>query len=112
MIANPLPPDSRIRAGEDVKAKLEPVAEAVGDFERFVQLVFRGILAVYDCLAPLEGEVAVKLEHRGARRDQLGTVHLNLITALRLEEPERSEARAVSSKVRINVMASATHCPM
>src|ERR1700678_2949471 len=35
MIANPLPPDSRIRAGEDVKAKLEPVAEAVGDFERF-----------------------------------------------------------------------------
>src|ERR1700743_858022 len=36
MIADPLPADPRIRAGEDVKAKLEPVAEAVRDFERFV----------------------------------------------------------------------------
>jgi hypothetical protein len=62
-----------------------------------------GILFVDDCLAPLKGEVAVKLEHGGASRNQLGTVHLNLITALRVQEPE-AQARAVSSKSRVNVI--------
>jgi len=67
MIADPLPADPRIRAGEDVKSQVEPVAEAVSDFERFVQLVFGGILSVDDGLAAFEGKIAVKLEHCDAR---------------------------------------------
>ncbi len=90
MVADPLPADPRIRAGEDVKAKFEPVAEAVGDFERFVQLVFGRILAIDHCLAAFEGEVAVELEHGGARIDQVRAVDLNLITALRIKKPEGS----------------------
>jgi hypothetical protein len=54
--------------------------------------VFGGILAVYVCLAPLEGKVGEKLEHGGARRNQLGTVHPNLITALRTQESGRRGA--------------------
>ena len=49
-----------------------------------------GVLAVDDGLAALEGKVAVKLEHCGARRNQFGTVHLNLITALRIQQSEWS----------------------
>jgi hypothetical protein len=90
MIADPLPANPRIRAGEDVKAKFEPVTEAMSDFERFVQLVFGGILSIDDGLAALEGKIAVQLEHCGARRNQLGTVHLNLITTLRIQKSEGS----------------------
>ena len=82
MIADPLPALFRIGAGKNVETEFEPVAEAVRNFEGFVQLVLRGVLAIDDCLAAFEGEVAVKLEHRGALRNKFGTVNLNLVAAL------------------------------
>ena len=51
MVAHPLPADMRVGAGEHVKAKLEPVREAVSDFERFMQLVLGGVRPVDHRLA-------------------------------------------------------------
>jgi hypothetical protein len=47
-------------------------------------------MSVDDGLAALEGKIAMKLEHCGAGRNELGTVHLNLITALPIQQPEGS----------------------
>ena len=96
MIADPLPADSRIGAGEDVKTQLEPVAETVGDFERFVQLVSVGYWPSRTDLAALESEVAVELEHGGSGRNKVGTVDLNFITALGVKKSEGAAAMATA----------------
>src|ERR1700678_2774870 len=67
MVADPLPAHPGIRTGEDVETQLEPIVEAVRDFERLVQLVLRRVHTVDDGLTAFEGKVAVKLEHGGAR---------------------------------------------
>jgi len=90
MVANPLPANTRIGACENVKAEFEPVAEAMRNFECFVQLVLGGVLSVDDRFAAFECEVAVKLEHGGAGIDKIGSVDLDLVTALRMKQPEGS----------------------
>jgi hypothetical protein len=57
VIAHPSPAAVRLNAGEDVKAGLEPVGDALCDFNGFMLGVVCGQDAVDGCLAALNREV-------------------------------------------------------
>jgi len=59
VIAHPLPAPIRLNAGEDVKAGLEPVVDALGDFNRFMLGVVGGQDAVDGRLAALNRKVGM-----------------------------------------------------
>lgn len=83
MIADVLETVTGLRGGEGVEAGLEPVGKAVGDFDGFVQCVFRGVDAFERHAVPVEGEVAVQLDLGFAAGQGLGTVDLDRVVILR-----------------------------
>jgi hypothetical protein len=48
--------------------------------------VIIGILCAGKVLVAVGSEVGVQLNHRGARRDRVRTIHLNLVVILRARE--------------------------
>ena len=82
MVPHPLPASLRLDTGKEVEAGLEPRREAVRDFDRLVGGVLRGQYAVFCLRRPLDGGVAMKLEHRLPRFKRLGAIHLNLKVTL------------------------------
>src|SRR5689334_24391188 len=92
MIADPIPSDAALRAGEDVEAGFKPLGEAVCDLDSFVQLVIVGIQAILGSLESLEGEVAVQLNHGLMRRHGLVGIDLDFVVAL-AEEREREKKK-------------------
>src|SRR5579859_7889595 len=92
VVADPVPSVARAPAGEIVEADFEPVGEAVGDLVRFMQRVVGGADAVFEGLAPVEGEVRMELEHGAARLDRLGAVDLAFVVVLRRERGDQRAA--------------------
>src|SRR5215471_13169606 len=83
MAADDVEPFTRTTAGEQVETTLEPLAEPVRDFERFVDGVVGGVHAVDGLPAAGRREVTVQLDQRYAARHQFGTVDLDFEVVLR-----------------------------
>jgi hypothetical protein len=58
------------------------------DFERLMQLVLSRVHSVDHRLHAHEGEIAVQFKHRVSGRHKVGTVDLNFITALGVNETD------------------------
>jgi len=86
VIAHPLPALSRGYGGEDVKAALEPVIEAVGDLDGLVLGVIGGVNTVDDCLRSVDREVAMEFHHGVPGINQVGPVDLDFVVVLSAAE--------------------------
>ena len=86
MIADPLHAVAVLLAREDVEADLGPAIEALSEFECLVRLMLRRVNAVDRALLALDRVVGMQLHHEIVCRDGIGTVDLNFVIGLRLEE--------------------------
>jgi|SRR5882724_1112656 len=59
VIADPVDALSVVLGSKNVEAGFEPVREAVSDFDGFVELVIRGVHAIFRSLRAFEREIAV-----------------------------------------------------
>jgi hypothetical protein len=73
-------------AREDVEADFRPVVETLGELDRLVLLVVRGINAINGLLLALHGRIRVQFDHQGLRSDRLGPVDLDLVIGLGMRE--------------------------
>jgi hypothetical protein len=86
VIPHPLPALALGYGSENIKAALEPIIEAVRDFDGLTLGVIGGIKAIYDRLRTIDRKVAVELNHGVCRIDQVRSIHLDLIVALSTSE--------------------------
>jgi hypothetical protein len=94
VIAYPLHTMTVLFTGKDVETNLRPTGQALGNFERLVQLVVGGIHAIDLVLLPVWCVVGMELNHGALWLDRAGAVDLNFIVALcakRLRTPERAQ---------------------
>ncbi len=98
MIADPVDALAVFRRGENVKAGLEPIGEAMRDLNRFMQLVIGGIQPVLNRLRTFEREIAVQFDHGVARFNQIGAVDLNFVVVLRVGKTRNYAERAESTE--------------
>jgi hypothetical protein len=82
MVAHPLVALRSAIAGEYIESDLEPVGEALGDFESFMEGVLVRPDSVHGGLRPFEREIGMQLEHRVTGRNKLTAIHLHFIVAL------------------------------
>src|SRR5579864_706575 len=82
VVSHPLPSAVRLDAAEHVKTRFKPVVETLRDLESFVLGVMRRLDTVDDGFAPIHREIGMDLDHRGARRNEFGGVHLNFVVVL------------------------------
>ena len=83
VIAHPHPPAVGLDGGENVEPGLEPVAETVGDLERFVDGMVGRQDPIDYRLRSLHREVAMQFHHGVAGRDEIRAVDLNFSVVLR-----------------------------
>ena len=81
-----------LRGSENVKSGLEPVREAVGDFDRFMQLVVCGKRAVVGGFGALKSEIGMELHHRVARLNGFVRIHLDFVVSLRVSGQRQDRA--------------------
>jgi hypothetical protein len=86
VIAHPLPALAFGNRSENIEAALEPVIEAVGDFDSLVFGVISRVNTIDDCLRSVNCEVAMELNHSVSGIDQVGPVHLNFVIVLSAAE--------------------------
>src|SRR5580692_8224248 len=95
MIAHPLHAMAVLLAGKDIEPDFRPVVETLREFDRLVFLMIRWKDAVDGLLLTLHGEIRVKFDHQGLRRDGLRPVDLDLVVGLgsrkKRQEREREE---------------------
>src|SRR5215470_11080376 len=83
VVADPLNALPAFFRSEDVETSLEPVVEAMCDFDGFMQLMIGRKQTVFGDFRALEGEIAVELDHGVMPFNQLVAVDLNFIVILR-----------------------------
>src|SRR5207253_2573231 len=80
--ADIIPSAAIARAGEDVKAGLEPIVEPMRDLDRLVPRVIRRQRATVGLLRALGSKVIMQLEHRDAAGNSFRTIDLNFVIVL------------------------------
>ena len=83
VVANPLPACLTARARKDIETNLEPVIEALGDFDRLMDRMVCGLSPVGGFELPDGSEVRMQLNHCGPGSNGFGAIDLDLVVALR-----------------------------
>src|SRR5215472_2188333 len=99
VVADPLDALPAFFRSEDVETSLEPVVEAMRDFDGFMQLMIGRKQPVLRGIGALESEIAMELDHSVMRFDQLVGVDLNFVVILRARgSTERGGKKREDSK--------------
>ena len=91
VVTDPLNAQAIALGSEDVKSDFEPVREAVGDFNGFVQRVVGGIETVFGGFGAIDGEIAMEFEHGVAWRDEIVAIDLDFVVVLSANRPWKTK---------------------
>src|ERR1700677_1585687 len=86
VISHPLHATAVLLAGKDVETNFRPIIDAFGELDRLVLLVVGRIDAIDELLLAFHGEIRVKFDHQGLRRDCRGPIDLDLVIGLGTRE--------------------------
>ena len=82
VVTDPFPTLAWLNAGKNIESGLKPGREAVCNFECFVESMIGREHAIDAVALAIDGVIAMKFDHRPARRNRFGGVHLNLVIIL------------------------------
>ena len=82
VVADPVYAAAVLFRRENIEADLQPIPEAVGDFDRFVKLVVGGEYSVLRGFRALKREIAVQFDHGAAGFDGVVGIDLDFVVVL------------------------------